>query len=125
VANSGPTAAGQQPLPWTLKDGSTTTSGGWAALVARSGAVAWTTKDPLGSRAEGPVSVANDVVFGCNMDNANGRFYALNARTGAPLWSFGSGGACTAGASISDGMVFWGSGIFTGSGPRRFFAFGI
>ncbi|VWX62611.1 Pyrrolo-quinoline quinone [Burkholderiales bacterium 8X] len=125
VANSGPTSAGQNPLPWRLKDGSVTTAGGWAALDAASGDVLWTTKDPRGSRAEGPVSAAADVVFGCNMDAASGTFYALDARTGAPLWSFASGGACTAGASIAGGMVFWGSGMFNGAGPKRFFAFGL
>lgn len=126
AANSGPSTngGGMGAQPWTLKDGSTTTAGGWAALDASSGAVLWTTKDPQGSRAEGAVSGANGVVFGCNMA-AGGTMYALDARTGAPLWQFNSGGPCNAGPAIADGMVFWGSGTFTGAGPKKVFAFGL
>jgi len=130
ASNAGMTGGGVNPGVWTLKDGSTTTAGGWAALNAASGKVLWTTKDPAGSRAEGAVSGANGVVFGCNMDAANGTMRALDARTGAVLWSFDSNansptyGACTAGPAIADGMVFWGTGTFTGAGPKKVFAFG-
>jgi len=77
------------------------------------------------------VSGANGVVFGCNMDPVNGTMYALDARSGAVLWSFNSNansptyGACTAGPTIADGMVFWGTGTFTGAGPKKVFAFGL
>ncbi len=125
IANAGLTGGGQNPGVWTLKDGSTTTAGGWAALDRKTGAVLWTTKDPLGSRAEAAVSGANGVVFGCNLDPVNGTMYALDAKTGAPLWSFNSGGACNAGPSIADGMVYWGSGTFNGFGPKKLFAFGL
>lgn len=126
VANSGPTTngGGAGALPWTLKDGSVTTAGGWAALDAKTGNVLWTTKDPQGSRAEGAVAGANGVVFGCNM-SAAGTMYALDARTGKPLWSFDSMGPCNAGPSISDGMVYWGTGTFAGFGPRKLFGFGL
>jgi polyvinyl alcohol dehydrogenase (cytochrome) len=102
--------------------------------------VLWTTKDPTfpttpnGSRAEGAVSATNDVVFGCNLAPATagapagttgGLMVAMNAKTGAILWSYASGGPCNAGASISDGMVFWGSGTFSGFGPKKLFAFGL
>jgi polyvinyl alcohol dehydrogenase (cytochrome) len=50
---------------------------------------------------------------------------AMNAKTGAVLWSYASGAPCTAGASISNGKVFWGSGTFTGFGPKKVFAFGL
>ena len=131
VANSGLSGAGQTPGVWTLKDGSTTSAGGWAALDRKTGAVLWTTKDPLGSRAEAAVSGANGVIFGCNLDPVNGTMYALDARSGKPLWSFNSfagsppTGACQAGPSIADGMVFWGSGNFQGFGPKKVFAFGL
>ena len=127
VANSGSTlnGGGAGAQPWTLKDGTVTTAGGWAALDAKTGAVLWTTKDPLGSRAEGAVSLANGVVFGCNLDFLRGTMYALDAKSGAPLWSFDSGGACNAGPSIADGVVFWGTGTFAGFGPRKVFAFGL
>jgi polyvinyl alcohol dehydrogenase (cytochrome) len=52
--------------------------------------------------------------------------YALNAGTGGILWSFASGGACNAGAAISNGMVYWGSGyrqFFTGN--NIFYAFSV
>lgn len=137
IANSGLTGSGTTPGIWTLKDGSTTTAGGWAALDAKTGAVQWTTKDPAGSRAEAAVSGANGVVFGCNLDQVNGTMYALDAKSGQILWSFNSGsggspfvtgvfGACNAGPSIADGMVFWGSGAFQGApGPKKVFAFGL
>jgi polyvinyl alcohol dehydrogenase (cytochrome) len=111
-------------MPWTLKDGTVTLSGGWAALDRRTGAVLWTTKDPNGSRSEGAVSATNDVVFGCNV-SPSGTMFALNAHSGAVLWSFDSGLPCTAGASISEGMVFWGSGTFQFPGPAKVFAFGL
>jgi len=125
VSNSGSTGGGQSPLPWALKDGTTTTAGGWAALDRWTGKILWTTKDPAGSRAEGAVSVANDVVFGCNMDPLKGTMYALNSLTGVPLWSFDSGGACNAGPSVADGTVYWGTGTFSGRGPKKLYAFGI
>ena len=98
--------------------------GGWRALDRKTGAVIWTTPDPIGSRAEGAVSAANNVVFGCNLA---GRMYAMDARTGAILWEYNSGGPCNAGASISDGMVYWGSGNFSGfpGTPKKVFAFGL
>ena len=127
AANSGPSTngGGVGAMPWTLKDGTTTTSGGWAALDAKKGDVLWTTKDPQGSRAEAAVSGANGVVFGCNLAAGAGTMYALDAKTGAPLWSYNSGGPCNAGPSIADGMVFWGSGTFNGFGPKKVFAFGL
>jgi len=128
VSNAGPVlGSGQDAQPWTLKDGSTTTSGGWAALNPSTGAVLWTTADPLGSRAEGAVSVANGVVYGCNLDYnpANPTYYALNAESGKPLWSFASGGPCAAGPVISAGMVFWGTGTFRGTGPKLVYGFGL
>lgn len=125
VANSGMTGAAADPGVWTLKDGSTTKSGGWAALDRKTGAVLWTTKDPLGSRAEAAVSGANGVLFGCNLDPVNGTMYALDERDGKVLWSYNSGGSCNAGPSIADGMVFWGTGTFSGFGPKKVFAFGL
>lgn len=127
VANSGPSTngGGVGALPWTLKNGSTTTAGGWAALDRKTGSVLWTTKDPDGSRAEAAVSGANGVVFGCNLAAGAGTMRALDARTGEVLWSYDGGGPCNAGPSIAGGMVFWGSGTFTGFGPKKVFAFGL
>jgi polyvinyl alcohol dehydrogenase (cytochrome) len=71
------------------------------------------------------VSGANGVIFGCNLDQVKGTMYALDAKTGKVLWSFNSGAACNAGPSIVDGMVYWGSGTFSGYGPKKVFAFGL
>lgn len=137
IANSGLTGSGTEPGVWQLADGTTTTAGGWAALEAKTGAVQWTTRDPAGGRAEAAVSGANGVIFGCNLDQANGTMYALDAKTGKVLWSYNAGSgqspfvtgvfaACNAGPSIADGMVYWGSGTFQGApGPKRVFAFGF
>ena len=124
ASNSG-TSAGGGGMPWKLKDGSTTVSGGWAALSRRTGEVLWTTKDPLGSRSEAPVSGTNDVVFGCNLEPTHGRMVAMDAKNGRILWSYDSFKPCNAGASISDGMVFWRSGTFAGTGALKLFAFGL
>jgi polyvinyl alcohol dehydrogenase (cytochrome) len=128
AANSGPSTngGGVGALPWTLKDGTTTTAGGWAALDSKTGAVIWTAKDPQGSRAEAAVSGANGVIFGCNLHEVFGTMYALDAKTGQQLWSFNSGAPCNAGPSIADGMVYWGSGTFISPlGPKKLFAFGL
>jgi polyvinyl alcohol dehydrogenase (cytochrome) len=99
--------------------------GGWAAMDQKNGAVIWRRPDPVGSRAEGAVSAANGVVFGCNLA---GGMYAMHAVTGQILWSFNSGRPCNAGASISDGMVYWGSGQFSpfpGGPEKKVFGFGL
>jgi len=123
AANAGDTLSGGTPKVWTLKDGSTTTAGGWAALDAKNGDVLWTSADPAGGRSEAAVSSANGVVFGCS--KAPGTMYALDASTGAPLWSYNINAYCNAGPSIAGGMVFWGSGTFQGTGAKKFFAFGL
>jgi polyvinyl alcohol dehydrogenase (cytochrome) len=100
-------------------------AGGWAALDSTTGKILWTTVDPKGSRAEAPVSIANGVMYGCNLDPVNGTMYALSAQTGAVLWSYNSGGACEAGVSIADGVLYWGTGNGQGYGPHKVFAFSI
>jgi polyvinyl alcohol dehydrogenase (cytochrome) len=122
VANSGTALSPGTGKPWTLKNQKTTVSGGWAALNRSSGAVLWTTPDPDGSRSEAAVSGANGVVFGCSLF---GRMVAMNANNGDILWSYPSGYPCNAGPSISDGMVYWGSGTFAGNGAKKLFAFGL
>jgi len=123
ASNSGPSTngGGLGALDWQLVDGTTTKAGGWAALDARTGAPLWTAPDIAGSRAEGAVSGANGVIFGCNMA---GTLRALNAATGETLWSYETGLPCTAGPSIADGVVYWGSGNFFGL-SNRVFAFGL
>jgi polyvinyl alcohol dehydrogenase (cytochrome) len=119
-------------VPWTLiangqQVGPTITSGFWSALDAATGEILWQTGDPAGGQTQDPgaVTVANGVVYACSADTL-GNMHALNAATGSILWSFASGGACNAGAAISKGTVFWGSGyrqFFTGN--NKVYAFHV
>ena len=92
----------------------------------------WQKVDPnppfgFGGGPSGPVSTANGVVYGCSLDTL-GHMYALNAATGAQLWSYPSGGSCLSGAAIVEGTVFWGSGYSNfgfGSGNNKLYAFGL
>ena len=128
VSNSGPAnnGGGAGAGPWAQVGGGAVPHGGWAALDRRTGQILWTTPDPHGSRAEGAVAVAGNVLFGCNVDPARGTMFALDARNGAVLWKHDSGGACTAAPTVADGTVYWGSGNFLGGPtPKRVFAFGL
>jgi outer membrane protein assembly factor BamB len=78
-----------------------------SALDAVTGRILWQTADPSGGVDPGAVGGGNGVIFGCSM---SGNMYALNGNSGAILWSYGSGQGCSAGASISDGIVYWGTG---------------
>jgi polyvinyl alcohol dehydrogenase (cytochrome) len=119
-------------VPWTPLGGSSTTKGGWSALDAATGQILWQKVDAnvgagLGGGPSGPVSTANGIVFGCSLD-ALGHMYALNAATGAQLWSFASGGSCLSGGAIAEGMVFWGSGYSNfgfGTFNNKLYAFGL
>lgn len=118
--------------PLTLLDGSTTTNGFWSGLDAITGEILWETADPAdpGSNGidTGAVSAANGVVYGCSMD-PQGHMYALDAATGDILWGFASGGSCAAGAAISNGVIYWGSGYSDpnplGTPNNKFYAFGL
>jgi polyvinyl alcohol dehydrogenase (cytochrome) len=115
---------------WTLRDGTSGGyRGGWSALDAANGKILWQTPNPAFERAMGPVSGANGVIYGCSMDE-QGHMYAMNAATGAILWDFASGANCNGGATIVDGMVFWGTGYDTfaasgGNAAQALYAFGL
>lgn len=103
------------------------TDGVWSALDAQTGQTVWQTRPSHHGSTSGPVTTANGVVFGCALD-ADGWMYALDAASGAVLWSFASGGGCLSGAAISNGQVFWGSGYsnFGFSTPNnKLYAFGL
>lgn len=79
--------------------------------------------------SQGEVTIANGVVYGCSVDPL-GHMYALDAMSGAILWSFASGGSCGGGSSVADGKVYWGSGYSTFShlgttGNNKLYAFGL
>jgi outer membrane protein assembly factor BamB len=50
--------------------------------------------------------------------------YALDATTGAILWSFASGGEVRSGAAIVGAKVYWGSG-YRGGHNNKLYAFGL
>jgi polyvinyl alcohol dehydrogenase (cytochrome) len=102
----------RQAYPITSAGGTTsTTSGGfWAALDAATGKILWQVADPQGAADMGYVSTANGVVYAGSTAPAGPNMYALDAATGRILWGFSSGGSVAAGAAISQGRVYWGSG---------------
>jgi polyvinyl alcohol dehydrogenase (cytochrome) len=53
---------------------------------------------------------------------------ALDAATGQGLWSFAAGASVVAGATVVDGVVYWGSGygrLWGFTGGNRFYAFSL
>lgn len=112
--------------------------GWWSALDPSTGAELWRTVDPgtgigntcipgtggpfpfcfswgqaginFGYSAQGPVSVANGVVYACSLNPIGSNMYAMDAATGAVKWSYASGSSCLGGAAIADGTVYWGTG---------------
>jgi polyvinyl alcohol dehydrogenase (cytochrome) len=101
--------ANSEAKPWTLANGTTVTSGGWAAYDAASGRLIWQRANPTVAGTPGPTSVANGVLYGCSAD-ADGHQYALKASDGTILKDITSGDFCYGGASIVDGTVYWGTG---------------
>jgi len=109
--------------PYTLANGGPTiTWGSWAALDVQTGRIIWQTADPTpGTVDPGAVSVANGVMFAGSF---SGAMYALEASTGALLFSFASGGSVIDAPSIVNGTVFWGSGYRRGgTGNNKVYAF--
>ena len=87
-------------------------AGSWAALDPATGQILWQTADPNGAVDIGPMTVANGVVYASSMsgDTTKPTMLAMNAATGQILWSFAAGSSVNAGATVVDGVVFWGSG---------------
>jgi polyvinyl alcohol dehydrogenase (cytochrome) len=106
-------------------------AGFWAALDPATGAVLWKTADPNGAVDIGPMTVANGVVYASSMagDRNAETMLALDAATGVKKWGFAGGTSVNAGATVVDGVVYWGSGYthlgipgYTG-GNNLFYAF--
>jgi polyvinyl alcohol dehydrogenase (cytochrome) len=54
--------------------------------------------------------------------------FGLDAASGHTLWSFAPGSSVNAGATVVNGVVYWGSGYshlgsFLGNGNNKFYAF--
>jgi polyvinyl alcohol dehydrogenase (cytochrome) len=50
---------------------------------------------------------------------------ALNAATGATLWTYASGGSVGCGPAIVNGVVYWGSGDPYGKKNKQLYAFSL
>ncbi len=122
-------SANSEYQSWVLPDGSVTNGGIFTALDPATGSVLWQLGNPVGNwNAGGAVSSANGVVYACSQD-PEGYMFAIDGNTGNVLWAFASGGSCNAGAAISNGMVYWGSGYGGFGAPNtandKFYAFGV
>lgn len=102
---------------WTLVPGTMNiTTGGWAAVKATTGAVLWSTPNPMLKPPIGPMSLANsDVVFGTSMD-LNGTVFALDTRSGSVLWNTTTNATVFGGCAISGGCIYVGCGASTNVG---------
>jgi polyvinyl alcohol dehydrogenase (cytochrome) len=114
-------------------------AGSWSALDPNTGQILWQTADPNHAIDIGPMAVANGVVYASSMapdrDDPNTpsveptapTMFAMDAATGQIIWSFKAGSSVNAGATIANGVVYWGSG-YTNLGPpytgnNKFYAF--
>jgi polyvinyl alcohol dehydrogenase (cytochrome) len=132
--------ANNNHIPDSFPTSGSSTAGSWAALdptnnnpTHKSGAILWQTADPNGAIDIGPTSVANGVVYAGSMAGhaADPNMIAMDATNGKILWEFPAGYSVGAGASIVNGVVYWGSGyghlgLGTGnSNTGTFYAFSI
>lgn len=116
------------PSPHSL----TSTNGGfWEALDATTGKILWQTADPAQKTfgAIGQMTTANGVVYAGSTD-PNGNVYGMDARTGEIKWHASTGGSIASGASVVNGIVYWGSGYnqfaaFGTTGNNKLFAFSL
>jgi len=106
--------------------------GSWAALDPATGDVKWQTADPNGAIDLAPMAVANGVVYGASMEGTASAptMFALNAANGSILWSYAAGSSVIAGATVVDGVAYWGSGYthlqLPGQTPNnKFYAFSV
>jgi polyvinyl alcohol dehydrogenase (cytochrome) len=107
-------------------------AGFFAALDPATGAILWKTADPNGAIDLGPLTVVNGVVFAESMAGAvtAPTMLALDASTGNILWNYAAGSSVIAGATVSNGTVYWGSGythlgIPGMTGNNKFYAFSV
>jgi len=122
----------------TLINGQVVQTGVWLAIDPNTGSILWQTPVPLHNAslpaaiqnpyAYSPVTVANDVVYVGSSTIGGPNFFALSAIDGRILWSFSPGGAGVGGATVADGIIYWGNGYARGApqlGSNVFYAFSI
>lgn len=106
--------------------------GSWAALDPATGAILWQTSEPGNAVVLGPATVADGIVYVSSLDGSPTAqtMVALNAATGVKLWGYSPGSSVNAGATIVNGIVYWGSGYEHLGIPgyttnNKFFAFSV
>jgi polyvinyl alcohol dehydrogenase (cytochrome) len=115
------------------QSGTQVTVGSWGALDPSSGNVLWQIANPAmtapagGASVNGPVTVVGGVMFAGSMD-PKGTMYALDATSGAVLWSYQAGGTVYGGPAVVGGVVYWGAGypasrLGFGSSAQKLYAF--
>jgi polyvinyl alcohol dehydrogenase (cytochrome) len=107
-------------------------AGSWSALDPTTGSILWQTPDPKGTIDIGPVTAVNGIVYADSMAGGakDQNMFALDAATGKILWSYAAGASVNAGAVVSDGVVYWGSGYAHlgtpgSTGQKKFYAFSL
>ena len=113
----------------SLLEGRTVDYGFWSALDAATGEILWQTPDPIaGNVNQGPVTVANGVVYACSLD-VGGDMCAMDAATGRCCGVLPQRGSCNTGAAVVNGTVYWGSGyaslgdLLGATGNKKLYAF--
>ena len=133
IANDSHTAYLLQP------SGTSANGGSWAALDLATGSFIWQTAVPgtcSGSggssgacMALGPLSVANGIVYAGSMDTkaADPTMFALDATSGAILWSFAAGSSVNAAPAVVGNSLYWGAGYAhsSGTGNTKLYAFAL
>jgi polyvinyl alcohol dehydrogenase (cytochrome) len=127
VAESNTKQVGHDAQPYTLPSGLVIDYGSYAALDAATGKIVWQVpvpagadhpdngkpchrdsprEDCAGAYAKGAVAAADGLVFACSTAPA-GPLYALDARSGAVLWTYKAGAPCDTRAAVIDGRLYW------------------
>ena len=119
-------------IPYSIPGGGTITSGSWAALDPATGNILWQVADPshnaLRRRQRARPGHRGERRPLRAVDEREVR--ALDASTGATLWSHQMPGASVAGAAVVNGVVYWGNGyshlgIQGWNGNNKLYAFSI
>ena len=93
-------------------------AGGWVAMDAATGKTVWSTATPNASYPLGPVTVANGVLLGTSLGVPTGTMTALDAQSGAILWSreIDANASIGGGVSVHKGCMFVPQGITASTG---------
>lgn len=105
---------------WTLPNGTLVAGSGAWVKYDGDGNLKWATPPPFLDSVTGPLGLTNDVVFGSTRNN--GLLAALDADSGAILWSLLTGKPMASGMAIVGKEVFWTTGpgtVFSATAPTQ------